>query len=51
VKRFSISSAIFTVLAVGLNVIGINPMRALVFASIVQGLDPIFDVADHTDHD
>ena len=38
VKRFSISIAIFTAVAVALNFMGINPMRALVFSSIVQGV-------------
>jgi NRAMP (natural resistance-associated macrophage protein)-like metal ion transporter len=42
VKRFSISIAIFTALAVGLNFMGINPMRALVFSSIVQGVSTPF---------
>ena len=42
VKRFSISIAIFTALAVALNFMGINPMRALVFSSIVQGVSTPF---------
>jgi NRAMP (natural resistance-associated macrophage protein)-like metal ion transporter len=42
VKKFSISIAIFTALAVGLNFMGINPMRALVFSSIVQGVSTPF---------
>ena len=42
VKRFSMSIAIFTALAVGLNFLGINPMRALVFSSIVQGVSTPF---------
>lgn len=42
VKRFSISIAIFTALAVGLNFLGINPMRALVFSSVVQGVSTPF---------
>jgi NRAMP (natural resistance-associated macrophage protein)-like metal ion transporter len=42
VKRFSISIAVFTALAVGLNFMGINPMRALVFSSIVQGVSTPF---------
>lgn len=42
VKRFSISIAVFTALAVALNFMGINPMRALVFSSIVQGVSTPF---------
>jgi len=42
VKAFNISIAIFTALAVALNFIGINPMRALVFSSIVQGISTPF---------
>lgn len=42
VKGFSISIAIFTALAVGLNFMGINPMRALVLSSIVQGVSTPF---------
>ncbi|HEX4164427.1 MAG TPA: divalent metal cation transporter [Bryobacteraceae bacterium] len=36
-KKFYIAIAIFTVIAIGLNFFGINPMKALVFAGIVQG--------------
>ncbi len=36
-KRFYIAIAIFTLISIGLNFFGINPMRALVFAGIVQG--------------
>ncbi len=36
-KKFYIAIAIFTGIAVGLNFFGINPMKALVFAGIVQG--------------
>ena len=42
VKKFSISIALFTGLAVALNFIGINPMKALVFSSIVQGVSTPF---------
>jgi NRAMP (natural resistance-associated macrophage protein)-like metal ion transporter len=42
VKKFSTSIAVFTVLAVGLNFLGINPMKALVFSSIVQGISTPF---------
>jgi len=37
-KKFYITIAIFTFIAVGLNFFGINPMKALVLAGIVQGL-------------
>jgi NRAMP (natural resistance-associated macrophage protein)-like metal ion transporter len=36
-NKFYIAIVIFTLLALGLNFFGINPMRALVFAGIVQG--------------
>ncbi len=36
-KKFYFAIAVFTLFAMGLNFIGINPMRALVFAGIVQG--------------
>jgi Mn2+/Fe2+ NRAMP family transporter len=42
VKRFKISIAAFTVLGVALNFIGINPMKALVWASVVQGISTPF---------
>src|SRR5437588_4806208 len=38
VRRFSYSIAAFSGLAVCLNFIGINPMKALVWSSIVQGI-------------
>lgn len=36
-KKFYVAIAIFTGVAMAINFIGINPMRALVFAGIVQG--------------
>ncbi len=36
-KKFYIAIACFTILAVSLNYFGINPMKALVWAGIVQG--------------
>ena len=33
---------VFTILAIGLNFFGINPMKALVFAGIVQGVSTPF---------
>ena len=36
-KNFYAAIALFTLVAMGLNFIGINPMRALVLAGIVQG--------------
>lgn len=36
-KKFYIAIAVFTVLAIGMNFFGINPMKALVLAGIVQG--------------
>jgi Mn2+/Fe2+ NRAMP family transporter len=36
-KKFYITIAIFTLIAIGLNFFGMNPMKALVFAGIVQG--------------
>jgi Mn2+/Fe2+ NRAMP family transporter len=36
-KRFYAAVTVFTLLAMALNFIGINPMRALVIAGIVQG--------------
>jgi Mn2+/Fe2+ NRAMP family transporter len=36
-KKFYWAVAIFTLLAMGMNFLGINPMRALVIAGIVQG--------------
>jgi len=36
-KRFYGAIAVITLIAAGMNFIGINPMKALVFAGIVQG--------------
>jgi NRAMP (natural resistance-associated macrophage protein)-like metal ion transporter len=36
-KRFYLAIAAFTLVAVGLNFLGFNPMRALVYPGIVQG--------------
>lgn len=36
-KKFYIAIAVFTLIAIGLNFFGINPMKALVLAGIVQG--------------
>lgn len=36
-KKFYTAIAIFTFIAIGLNFLGINPMKALVLAGIVQG--------------
>jgi Mn2+/Fe2+ NRAMP family transporter len=36
-KKFYVTIAIFTAVATALNFVGINPMRALVVAGIVQG--------------
>ena len=36
-KGFYVATAIFTFMAIGLNFFGINPMKALVWAGIVQG--------------
>jgi NRAMP (natural resistance-associated macrophage protein)-like metal ion transporter len=36
-KQFYIAIAVFTLIAIGLNFFGINPMKALVLAGIVQG--------------
>ena len=41
-KRFYLAITGFTALAMGLNFIGINPMKALVFAGIVQGFSTPF---------
>jgi NRAMP (natural resistance-associated macrophage protein)-like metal ion transporter len=38
VKRFNGAIAIFTALAMCLNFLGLNPMKALVWSSVVQGL-------------
>jgi NRAMP (natural resistance-associated macrophage protein)-like metal ion transporter len=37
VKRFNVAIAVFTALAISLNFLGVNPMKALVWSSIVQG--------------
>jgi NRAMP (natural resistance-associated macrophage protein)-like metal ion transporter len=42
VKRFNAAIAVFTGLGMCLNFLGINPMKALVWASIVQGLSTPF---------
>jgi NRAMP (natural resistance-associated macrophage protein)-like metal ion transporter len=36
-KKFYAAIAVFTAIAIGLNFLGINPMKALVFAGVVQG--------------
>ncbi|MBV9500347.1 MAG: divalent metal cation transporter, partial [Acidobacteriaceae bacterium] len=36
-KKFYVAIAIFTLIAIGLNFFGVNPMKALVFAGVVQG--------------
>jgi Mn2+/Fe2+ NRAMP family transporter len=36
-KKFYAAISIFTLIAIGMNFIGVNPMRALVWAGIVQG--------------
>jgi Mn2+/Fe2+ NRAMP family transporter len=36
-KKFYVAIAIFTAVAIGINFFGINPMKALVWAGIVQG--------------
>jgi NRAMP (natural resistance-associated macrophage protein)-like metal ion transporter len=41
-KKFYAAIVIFTLVAMGLNFFGINPMRALVFAGIVQGFSTPF---------
>jgi Mn2+/Fe2+ NRAMP family transporter len=41
-KKFNLAIAIFTVSAMCLNFFGINPMKALVWAGIVQGLSTPF---------
>ena len=45
VWRFNVSIAVFTALGMGLNFIGINPMKALVWASVVQGISTPFLMA------
>jgi NRAMP (natural resistance-associated macrophage protein)-like metal ion transporter len=42
VKRFNVAIAVFTALAMCLNFLGINPMKALVWSSIVQGVSTPF---------
>jgi hypothetical protein len=39
-KRFCAAITVATLVAMGLNFIGINPMRALVLAGIVQDFSP-----------
>jgi NRAMP (natural resistance-associated macrophage protein)-like metal ion transporter len=41
-KKFYITVTVFTLLAMGLNFFGINPIRALVWAGIVQGFSTPF---------
>ncbi len=41
-KKFYIAITVFTFLAMGLNFLGINPMKALVWAGIVQGFSTPF---------
>jgi NRAMP (natural resistance-associated macrophage protein)-like metal ion transporter len=41
-KPFYAAIVVFTLLAIGLNFFGINPMKALVFAGIVQGVSTPF---------
>ncbi len=36
-KKFYVAIAVFTLIGIGLNFLGVNPMRALVFAGVVQG--------------
>ena len=36
-KKFYIAIGVFTLIAIGLNFFGINPMKALVLAGVVQG--------------
>jgi NRAMP (natural resistance-associated macrophage protein)-like metal ion transporter len=36
-KRFYVTIGVFTAIAMGMNFLGINPMKALVFSGIVQG--------------
>jgi Mn2+/Fe2+ NRAMP family transporter len=41
-KPFYTAIVVFTIVAIGLNFFGINPMKALVFAGIVQGISTPF---------
>jgi NRAMP (natural resistance-associated macrophage protein)-like metal ion transporter len=41
-KKFYAAIVVFTLVAMGLNFFGINPMKALVFAGIVQGFSTPF---------
>jgi Mn2+/Fe2+ NRAMP family transporter len=41
-KKFYVTIVVFTLLALGINFVGINPMKALVFAGIVQGFSTPF---------
>ena len=50
-KKFYAAIVVFTLLAMGLNFFGINPMKALVFAGIVQGFStPVPDAGADADH-
>ena len=50
-KKFYVAIVVFTLLAMGLNFFGINPMKALVFAGIVQGFStPVPDAGADADH-
>jgi NRAMP (natural resistance-associated macrophage protein)-like metal ion transporter len=42
VKRFNAAIAVFTAMGMSLNFLGINPMKALVWSSIVQGVSTPF---------
>ncbi|PYX03403.1 MAG: hypothetical protein DMG86_03670 [Acidobacteria bacterium] len=41
-KKFYVAITVFTALAMGMNFLGINPIKALVFAGIVQGFSTPF---------
>ena len=41
-KKFYMAITVFTALAMGMNFLGINPIKALVFAAIVQGFSTPF---------
>ena len=36
-RHFYVATAVFTAIAIGLNFLGFNPMKALVWSGIVQG--------------
>lgn len=42
VKRFNVTIAVLTMTAMALNFIGVNPMKALVWSSVIQGLSTPF---------